>query len=138
MPKDDHNGQKPTASLLAEAFGALTRLLRGEIALARAEVTENLQAVFRGLAYLIVAVVFGLVALNLLAMALVAALTTAGLSPLWATIAVGVGCLLFAGGFTQFGLYLMRRAQRGAPKAAQNFRRDVEILKDVVTKDENS
>ena len=136
MPQDDQSGPKSTAALLAEAFTAMTRLLRGEIALARAEITESLGTVLRGVAYLVIAALLGLVALNLLAAALVAVLTVAGLTPLWATVAVGVGFVLLAGGFAQFGLYLMKRAQRGAPKAAQNLRRDVAILKDVVTKDE--
>lgn len=138
MPTDDHSGQKPTASLLAEAFAALTRLLRGELALARAEVAENLRAVLRGLAYLVIAALLGLVGLNFTATALAAGLVALGLTPLWATVAVAAGFLLFAGGFAQFGLYLMKRAQHGAPRTAQNLRRDVEILKNVVTKDEKS
>lgn len=131
---DDQKPQKPTATLMAEAFAAMTRLLRGELALAQAELTGTLRAMLRGVAYLAFAALLALVGLNLLAGAIVAALIAAGLSSLWATIAACGGFLLLAGGFAQFGMYLLNRARRAAPQAAQNLRRDVATLKDVVTK----
>ncbi|EYD74854.1 hypothetical protein Rumeso_03584 [Rubellimicrobium mesophilum DSM 19309] len=80
---------RPTGSLLSDAINQLTRLVRGEVALAKAEVAQNIRNAGLGVGLLVGAVVLVLVALNVLAAALVAALAETGLGAGWAALIVG-------------------------------------------------
>lgn len=124
-----------TGLLVSEVLGGLSRLVRGEVALARAEVEAKLQDSARGALHLVWAAVIAMVALNVLAGVLIAALVKAGIDPLWASGGVGVGLLLLAGGFAQFGLQRMTAGSLIPERALRNLRRDAETLKEVVTKD---
>ena len=82
-------GAEGTASLLSEVVAGLGRLLKGELALARAEATESVRSAGAGLVKVVGAVVVGLVGLNVLAGAAVAGLAATGLGPAWAAVIVG-------------------------------------------------
>ncbi len=58
---------RPTGSLLSDALNQLTRLVRGEVALAKAEVAQNIKNAGLGVGLLVGAAILALVALHVLA-----------------------------------------------------------------------
>ena len=130
--------ERSTGSLLSDIFGSFARLMRGEIALARAEIELNLRGVFYGCALLLIAVVFATVALHALAGAAIAELVVAGLSPPWAAFAVGGTALVFAVLCAARGTMLLGQAKRAPQRALHNLSRDVETLKQAARTDASS
>jgi hypothetical protein len=125
-------GDNP-AGLITDVLAGLSRLVQGEIALAKAEVARSLQDIVRAMLRLLIAAILGITALNVLAGAAIAALVGAGLSPLWASIAVGGVLLLVAGGLVQAGLSLLKATNLAPQRSMNSLRRDVETLKSMVT-----
>ena len=90
-------GQSSTGSLLSDALSQVTRLVRGEVQLAKAEVAQNLRNAGLGIGLLVGAAVLALVALIMLAGALAVALAQVGGIGLgWAGLIVGVLVLAVA------------------------------------------
>lgn len=127
MP-DNNSNDAPRQAVAA--FRQFTTLLQDELALARAEISQNLSRAGGGIAMICVAALMALVALNVLADALVAALAANGV-PVWAS-ALGIGGVLLLGAVILVLIGRARlRADALAPKRAlRNIRRDVENLKD--------
>lgn len=128
----------PPAGLLADVVGGFARLVRGEIALARAEAERSLREAARAIACLVVAVVLGITGLNVLAGAAVAGLVALGLSPLLASAILGAGLTLLALGYVQYGLSLLSPSNLAPRRTWWNLRRDAETLKDMVKSDETA
>lgn len=126
---------KSTGALLGEVVRHLTRLLRGEIALARAEIDEKLRAAAMGVVLVVVAAVIALSALNVLSAALVAALVEQGLPPGWAALAVAALLALIALIFALRGLSALKPSNLAPRRTASNVRRDAETLKEIVDHD---
>lgn len=88
-------GQDRSApALIGDLVGNMTELVRKEVQLLRAEMNEKLTDVIAGAGMILAAMVLVIVALNVLAAALVAALTNFGFNAGWAALIVGV---IFAG-----------------------------------------
>src|SRR5690606_40802299 len=85
-----------TRTLFADVLTHLSNLIRGEVALARAEMSEKLSTAGTAIGLLIAGIVVALTALNVLAAALVAAITEAGIAGVWAALIVGVGFAVIA------------------------------------------
>ena len=85
------------------------------------------------LAKLGIAAVFGIVALNLLAAAAVAALVAAGWPVIWASLTVGLGLLVAAFAIIRATLPLLAAANLAPKSSLANLRQDAEILKSMVT-----
>lgn len=100
--------EAPLAGLFADVIEGVSRLVRGEIALAKAEAHLALQRAARAAAQIAVAGVLALVGLNALAGAAVAGLVALGLAPGWSGLVVGTVLLLVALGYLQHGLGLWR------------------------------
>src|SRR5215217_961057 len=98
---------RPTGSLLSDAINQLTRLVRGEVALAKAEVAQNIKNAGLGAALLVGAVVLVFVALNVLVLALVAALGEL-IGAGWAALVVGIVLLAIAGILAMRGLNALK------------------------------
>lgn len=126
---------RSTGRVLSDILQSLTGLMRGEMALVKSELQDSLRAAVRGVVFLLIAVALGVAALGVLTSALIAALIAAGLTPLWANLAVGVAFLLLAFGFAQYGLSLVSPSNLTPKRSMQNLQRDAETLKDVVNKD---
>lgn len=120
-----------TASLLSDVVSGIGRLVQGELAFARAEATESVRVAAGGLAKLAVAAVLGLVGLNLLAGAAVAALVAAGLGPIWSPLVVGLGFCAVAAGLAWAGRAAMR--VRLPRKVLRNIDRDLDAIKAAVS-----
>ncbi len=131
---DQGPGQSPGA-MMADVLAGVTRLVQGELALARAEAAERLNAVRQSVIQVVIAVVLGITAINVLAGAAVAAAVALGLTPIWAAVAVGGVLLLLALGFAQHAAGLLRAAAALPKRSAASVKRDVETLQTMVRSD---
>jgi uncharacterized membrane protein YeiB len=122
-------------AMLADVMAGVTRLVQGELALARAEAAERLETARQALIQIVVAAVLGITAINLLAAAAVAAVARLGLGPAWASVVVGGIVLLLALGFAGQAMRLMREAGRTPGRSAASIKRDVETLQTMVRRD---
>ncbi|GLS85239.1 hypothetical protein GCM10010873_02120 [Cypionkella aquatica] len=121
--------QRGTSVLFSEVLNGMDRLLRGEVALAKAEVRQNLRSVRQAALQFVLAVVFGVIALNILAGSAVAALIAAGLSPGFAALTLGVVLLLAAYGCAQWGIWLLDTERLTPKRTFQNLGKDFASLK---------
>jgi nucleoside permease NupC len=122
---------RPTGTLLSDAVNQLTRLVRGEVALAKAEVAQNVKNAGLGIALLVGAVVLVFVALNVLVVALVAALSSimpAG----WASLLVGLVLLGVAGLLAMRGLNALKPENIAPSRTLANVQADAQTIKENV------
>jgi hypothetical protein len=134
MTRDASSDPQQSASdLVVDLLAGLSRLVKGEIALARAEATRSLHDATGALVAGVVAVVLGITALNVLSGAAVAALVLMGLTPLWAGVAVGVILLVVAVGLVQLARQKMSLSNLAPKRSMTSLRRDAETLKSMVT-----
>ena len=126
---------KSTGALLGDVLHNVTRLIRGEIALAKAEVDEKLRVAGMGIVLVVAAAVIALSALNVLSAALVAALVEQGLAPGWAALAVAALLAVIAGIFAMKGISALKPSNLAPRRTASNVRRDAETLKEIVDHD---
>ena len=131
-------GGSGPGAMLAEVLAGISRLVQGELALARAEAAERLGVLRQSLVQAMIAVVLGIAAINVLAGAAVAAAVAAGLHPAWAGVLVGGAILVLALGFALHAARLLRDAGRMPRRSAASIRRDVETLQTMVTPDATS
>lgn len=120
-------------SLLSDVAAGVGRLVQGELRLARAEASEGLKAAGSGLVKIGIAAVVGLVGLNVLAGAAVAALAHAGLGPAWAALVVGLGLCAVALGLALAGRAALRLRGLWPDRALRGLRRDAEALRQGLT-----
>lgn len=114
---------------------SLSRLLRGEVDLARAEIRQNLRGMMVGVVLLVVALVLTLVALNLLAEALVLAAILAGVAAPWAPVVVAAALLVVAAVLAKIAISALRPSRLVPLRAAARMRRDAETLKEMMRHD---
>lgn len=127
---------KSTGSLFTDAVHSLTQLLRGEVALAKAEVEENLRKAAYGLAFVVLAAIMAIAALNLLSGAIVAALVAQGMPPGWAALLVAAGFALLAILLGYRGFRALAPGNLIPRRAADQVKRDATYLKEIVTDDQ--
>lgn len=132
--------QKPDnrafSELVTDALDQFTALVRGEVALVRAEVDEKLHRVLSGVWLVVAAVIFALVSLNVLSAALVAAVAAMGLATGWAALIVGVVFLVLALAFWMAGAKALKPDALTPDRTARNLRRDATTIKEAVTNDQ--
>lgn len=124
-----HRSSENPASLLGDVVAGLGRLVKGEIALAKAEAKRSVQDATSAIVKLVIAAILAITALNVLAGAAVAGVVELGLSPFWASLLVGVVLLLIAGGVLQYALHLLKPSNLAPRRSFDNLRRDAETLK---------
>lgn len=126
----DNTTNKSAGGLLSDAMSNISNLVRNEVDLARAEISENISKAAVAVGLIAGAAIIALVALNVLAAALVAALTEAGLDAGWAALIVGV----ILGGIGFFlmskGLNDLKLSSLAPTRTVKNVRRDAEAVKD--------
>lgn len=126
--------QKPTpGGLISDALAHLARIMRGEMALAQAEVTASVRTAAIGVAMLAGAAILMITALNLLSAALVAVVIHAGLAPAWAAVAVGVVFVVLALILARIGLNALKPSGFVPVRTLRGLRRDAETLKEGLT-----
>ncbi|HVG49135.1 MAG TPA: phage holin family protein [Rubellimicrobium sp.] len=123
---------RPTGSLLSDAVNQLTRLVRGEVALAKAEVAQNIRSAGLGAGFLVGAIVLVFVALNVLVFALVAALGEL-IGPGWSALIVGVIILVVAAILAMRGLNALKPENLAPSRTVRNVQADAQTIKENVS-----
>lgn len=125
---DDRNNS--TGGLLSDALSHISSLVRNEVDLARAEVSENATNAAVAIGVLVGGVVISLAALNVLTAALVAALTEAGIPAGWSALIVGVALAAVAVVMITKGMNDLKATSLAPTRTAKNVKRDAEALKE--------
>ena len=116
------------SALLSDVASGIGKLVKGELALARAEATEGLREAVGGVVKMILGGLFGLVGLNALAAAAAGGLVAAGFGPVWSPLIVGLGFCLIAAGLILAGRAVLGRKGYVPRRGLKNIRRDVDAL----------
>ena len=88
--------ERSTPALMADLLDQVTQLVRKEVQLFRAEMSDKATQAMVAAGSILAAAVIAITALNVLAAALVTALTTAGIPAPWSAVIVGVGLAVVA------------------------------------------
>lgn len=123
------------AAVFSDAMQVLLDLVRGEAALARAEIEATLRKAAAGFVLVLLGAAVSLAALNVLAGAAVAALVAAGLTAGWAALAIAAVLLLVAAILAALGLRALAPSNLTLRRTARNVRRDAKTLKEILTHD---
>jgi len=135
MTDQTQTGNKSAAGLLSDAIAHMSSLVRKEVDLARAEVSENVNRAGVAVGLLAGALVIALVALNVLAAALVAGLTEWGLEAGWASLIVGLMLAVIALAMAVKAKNDLKLSNITPSRTAKNVQRDAQALKEVTTND---
>ncbi len=130
-PGATRNARGPgIGDLLSATLNNVTNLVRGEIDLARAEVSENLNRAFIALGLIVVAIILTMLSLNVLTVAVVAGLTNLGLDPAIAAIIVGGVLAVVAAVLLLKGINDLKLSSLAPTRTARNLRRDAAAIKE--------
>lgn len=120
------------ASLMSKALAQFASLIRKEFALARAETEAAAKRALAGVGLIVAGVVAALSALNVLAAALVVAISELGLDPGWASLLVGGLFALIARRPRAGGRRALKFETLSPDRTVQNVRKDTETLKEAL------
>lgn len=123
---------RETGSLVGDALTQVTSLVRGEMDLFRAEIDQNVKEAGAGLGMIVGGVVIMLVALNVLASALVVALTELGIDAGWSALIVGISLAVIAAILAKSGTGKLKTTSLAPTRTAKNVRRDSEAVKKAI------
>lgn len=121
---------KSTTDLVGDALSHVSSLVRKEVDLARAEINENLSRAGVAIGLIVAAAIIALTALNVLAAALVAGLTEAGIDGGWAALIVGAGFAILAFALMAKGLNDLKLSSLAPNRTAKNIKRDAQAVKE--------
>ncbi len=124
---------KSAAGLLSDAIAHMSALVRKEVDLARAEVSENMNRAGLAIGLLAGALVIALTALNVLAAALVAGLAETRLGPGWSALIVGIVLGIIAFALAMKAKNDLKLSSIAPTRTAKNVQRDAQALKEVTT-----
>ncbi|WP_194095690.1 phage holin family protein [Marivivens aquimaris] len=125
MQTDNTTG---TTNLVSNIITHVTTLVRKEMQLARAEIGENLNGAATAVGVIVGGVVLTLVGLNVIAAALVAALSAAGLHPFWSAVIVGGVAIVAALIMIKGGMSKLKASSLAPTRTTENVRRDVHAI----------
>lgn len=124
--------ERTIGQLVSDATNDLSTLVRGEIELAKSEVTESVNRAGKGGVAMAIAGVLALYALGLLFFAAAWGIEAAGL-PLWAGLLIVAGViLLVVGGLVLFGIREFKKVKPKPERAIANAQQTVTTLKAAV------
>lgn len=121
---------RTAGEMMTDILGNVSNLVRNEADLARAEIGQSLSRASASIGSMAIALVLAITGLNVLAASAVALVVWAGLSPAWASAAVGGVLLAIA--FAVFVSAKSALTQIGfvPTRTARNLSRDVAAIKD--------
>ena len=128
----DHDSRRSATSLITDALTHMSSLVRKEVDLARAEISENMNRALVAIGLLVGAIVMALVSLIVLAGALVAAIAellpeeSAG----WAALIVGVLFAIVAAIMAAKGANDLKASSLAPTRTADNLRKDKDAVKE--------
>ena len=136
LPHDERESARhqirESGTLVGDALTHLTNLVRGEMDLLRAEVDHNVKRAGAAVGMIVAGLVIILVALNVLAAALVAALEELGLEAGWSALIVGVVLAVIAAILVRKGTGDLKLTSLAPTRTAKNVQRDSEAVKKAV------
>ena len=115
---------------MQDALQNVSGLVRNEVDLARAEVSENVNKAGVAVGLIAGAAIIALVALNVLAAALVAALAEAGIDAGWSALIVGALLGLVAYLLINKGINDLKLSSLAPTRTVKNVQRDAAAVKD--------
>ena len=129
-----HDGSRDLTlvSVLKDLFADLSDLVRKEVRLARAEMTESLKGGLQAGLWMGVAGVLGLVAALVLIQAIIFGLASLGLGLGWAALIVAVALAAAAAGAFFYGRSLVRGSLK-PDRAIRQINRDVAAVREQLT-----
>jgi len=128
------NNSRSVTEIVGDIFSQFTTLMRKEAQLARAEVSENIAAVGRGLGMIVGAAVLLIPALVILLQAAVAALTEKyGLASYWSSLIVGGVTLIVGVIMTSLGSRRLKTENIMPKRTVHQLQRDASVAKQQVS-----
>ena len=128
----DRAGGRGPGAMMADVLARVSRLVQGEVALARAETLERVSSATHGIIYGVVAVVFGITAVNVLAAAAVAAVVALDVHPMWASIIVAAVLIVLTVAFALFAASQLRDAAKLQKRTVASVKQDLGTLQTMV------
>ncbi|MDU8944627.1 phage holin family protein [Ovoidimarina sediminis] len=122
---DVNRGSSPVSDILTH----LSNLMRKEVALARSEISQNIERAAMALGLLVAAVVMALTALNALAGAAIAGLASFGIEAGWASLIVGGVLALIAFLMLAKARHDLKISSLAPSRTAENVRRDADVIR---------
>lgn len=127
-------GQERSApALVGDLLNQSTELVRKEIQLFRAEISEKASQVFTAVGLLAAAAVIALTALNVLAAALVGAIENLGLEGAWAALLVGLAFAILAYILAQKGINDLKAQNLTPDRTQRSLSKDAAMAKEKVS-----
>ena len=125
-------GARSMTSLFSDVVGLVGGLVRKEVDLVRAEVSENASRAGVAIGLIAGGVVLTLVALNVLSAAIVAGLAELGIEGGWAALIVGAVYFVIAVILVRKGMNDLKAASLAPTRTAHSVREDVLVLKEKI------
>lgn len=126
-----NNSSEPSLKgLLAELGENIATLFRNELAVAKAETSENATQAMMAVGAIAAGIAVALAALIVLLQALVIALTNMGIAPGWSALIVGVVAATVAFGLVQKGLSDLQAKNLMPRRTIKNIERDAQTIKE--------
>lgn len=123
---------KSTGEMMSDIMGNVSRLVRNEADLVRAEISESMGKLTGSLAAMLLALALGIVGLNLAAASLVAFVIEAGVPPHWAPLIVGAALLVIAFVIFSAAKSALRKTDFMPTRSARNVQRDAASIKETL------
>lgn len=127
MP-ENHDRSAP--ALMGDLVSHVTELIRKEIQLFRAEMSEKTTQAVVALGSIAAGIVIALTALNVLAAALVSALAEAGIPAVWSAVIVGAVFALIAFLLASRGISNLKASNLAPDRTARAASRDATMVKE--------
>ena len=124
--------ERSTPALMGDLVESVTQLVRKEVQLLRAEVGEKTTQAMVAAGSVLAAGVIALTALNVLAAALVAALTQAGIPGAWSAVIVGVVLAIIAYVLASRGISDLKASSLAPERTARAAARDANMVKEKI------
>jgi len=125
----EHPDPRQAPNLMVDALRSFANLMQTELQLAKAEVSNNISRAGTGIAFFVIAGIFALTALNVLAGALVGYLAETGFSAGTAALIVGGAVLIVALLLALAGKSRLSAASLEPTRTLNNLQRDVTTVK---------
>ena len=124
--------ERSTPTLMADLLDQVTQLLRKEVQLFRAEMSKKATQAMVAAGGILAAAVVAITALNVLAAALVAGLTNAGIPAPWSAVIVGAGLAIIAFLMAKKGIDNLKTGSLAPERTTRAAVRDVSMVKEKI------
>ena len=124
--------ERSAPALMADLLDQVTQLLRREVQLFRAEMSDKATQAMVAAGSILAAAIVAITALNVLAAALVAGLANAGIPAPWSAVIVGVGLAIIAFVMAKKGIDNLRAGSLAPERTTRAAVRDVSMVKEKI------